>query len=74
MPRTGKHVYGPYEKAHKDDTLRRMNARNRYEKKHGQIPPGFDLDHKKSIKGGGSDRPSNLRVRRSGPNRADKSY
>lgn len=73
MPRVGKHKYGPYEKAHKDDTLRRMNARNRYEAKHGPIPAGMDLDHKKPLIQGGSDKPGNLRLRPSGPNRADKS-
>jgi hypothetical protein len=50
-----------------------MNARNRYERENGSIPPGKDLDHKKPIIKGGSNHPSNLRVRASGPNRADKS-
>lgn len=74
MPRKGPHRYGAYEKAHKDDTLQRMNARNRYERENGQIAPGYDLDHKKSIKKGGSNHPSNLRLRKSGANRGDKTF
>lgn len=73
MPRKGPHKYGAYEREHKGDTLQRMNARNRYERENGPIPPGKDLDHKKPIIKGGSNHPSNLRVRASGPNRADKS-
>lgn len=73
MPRKGPHKYGPYEKLHKGDTLQRMNARNAYERKNGQIPAGIDLDHKKSIIKGGSNHPSNLRLRDASANRADKS-
>lgn len=73
MPRKGPHRYGVYERAHKDDTLQRMNARNAYERKHGQIPAGVDLDHKKPIIKGGSNSPGNLRLRNASANRADKS-
>jgi hypothetical protein len=74
MPRKGPHRYDAYARAHKDETLQRMNARNRYEAKNGQIPAGYDLDHKKPIVKGGSNAPSNLRVRKAGPNRGDKSW
>ena len=74
MPRKGPHRYGAYERAHKDDTLQRMNARNAYERKNGPIPAGKDLDHKREIKRGGSNNPSNLRVRDASANRADKSW
>ncbi len=74
MPRKGPHRYGEYERAHKGDTLQRMNARNAYERKNGPIPAGKDLDHKTEIKRGGSNHPSNLRVRDASANRADKSW
>lgn len=74
MPRKGPHRYGAYEKAHKGDTLKRMNARNAYERRNGPIPKGMDLDHKKEIVRGGSNAPSNLRLRPSSANRGDKSW
>lgn len=74
MPRKGPHKYGDYERAHKDDTLQRMNARNAYERRNGQIPAGKDLDHKKEIIRGGSNSPGNLRIRDASANRADKSW
>lgn len=75
MPRSGKHVYGPYEKAHKGDTADRMWARRAYEKAHGPVPDGVDIDHTKSIKGGGAPRSlSNLRRRSVHANRGDKTY
>lgn len=75
MPRKGPHRYGKYEREHKDDTADRMAARRLYIKAHGPIPDGYDVDHTKSIKGGGAPRSlSNLRVRKAGPNRGDKTY
>lgn len=74
MARTGPHTYGPYEKAHEKDTLERVQARRYVEKTRGPIPAGMDVDHKKSIKGGGTNTPSNLRLRGAHANRGDKTY
>jgi hypothetical protein len=74
MPRTGVHHYGPYERAHRHDTALRMAARRLMLKKLGHIPVGMDVDHIKSIKGGGSNKLSNLRLRDASENRGDKTY
>jgi len=55
----------------KTDRAKRMAARRAYEKASGQpIPPGFDLDHKKPLSKGGSNKPDNWKLQRSGPNRS----
>jgi len=74
MPRSGPHRYDAYARAHKDDTAKAMAARRKYEKEHGPLPKGWDVDHKKSIKAGGSNAMSNLRARRSSANRGDKTF
>lgn len=75
MPRKGPHRYLAYERAHKDETAERMAARRFLEKKLGHdIPKGIDVDHIKSIKGGGTNAPSNLRLRSAKANRSDKTY
>jgi len=75
MPRSGPHRYGAYERAHKDETAERMAARRFMERKLGHdIPAGIDVDHKKAIKGGGTNAPSNLRLRNASANRGDKTY
>lgn len=74
MPRKGPHRYGAYERAHKDDTAQRMAARRLMERKLGDIPAGVDVDHKRSIKAGGTNTPSNLRLRDASANRGDKSF
>lgn len=75
MPRSGPHHYGPYERAHRHETDERVQARRFMEKKLGHaIPPGEDVDHKLSIKGGGTNTPSNLRLRSAHANRGDKTF
>lgn len=78
MPRSGPHHYGAYERAHRHETDERVEARRFFEKKlavEGKtIPAGDDVDHKKSIKSGGSNAPSNLRLRSAHANRGDKTY
>lgn len=75
MPRKGPHKYGAYEKAHIADTAERVEARRFMEKKVGKLALiGHDVDHKLSIKGGGTNAPTNLRLRLPGPNRGDKTF
>lgn len=79
MPRTGKHTYSAWDRAHRKDVQRRVEARRIMEKALGPAAiAGKDIDHKVSIKKGGNgkdiNRRSNLRVRASGPNRADKTH
>ncbi len=75
MPRKGPHRYGAYERAHRQETDERVQARRFMEKKLGhEIPPGIDVDHKKAIKSGGTNAPSNLRLRSAHANRGDKTY
>jgi len=74
MPRTGPHRYDAYARAHKDDTAKAMAARRKWIKAHGQPPKGHDIDHKKSIKSGGSNALSNLRARPASKNRGDKTF
>jgi len=74
MPRSGPHHYGPYERAHRKETDERVQARRFMERKLGNIPAGMDVDHKLSIKGGGTNAPSNLRLRSAHANRGDKTF
>ena len=54
---------------------RRHRARRLMIKKHGKAAlRGKDVDHKLSIKRGGSDRITNLRIRSVKANRGDKSF
>jgi len=48
----------------------RKRARRAYEKEHGDLPKGIDLDHKKALKDGGSNGKRNLRPRPAKANRA----
>jgi hypothetical protein len=52
----------------------RVQARRDYEKKNGakSIPAGFDVDHRKPIDKGGTNAPSNLRLRSVKSNRGYK--
>lgn len=75
MPRKGKHVYGDYERKHKDETLLRVQARRLITKKMGiAAVRGKDVDHRRSIKAGGTNAPSNLRLRDPSKNRGDKTF
>lgn len=75
MPRKGPHKYGPYEKAHKDETLLRVQARRLLTKKMGIAAlKGKDVDHRVSIKSGGKNTPGNLRLRSPRANRGDKTF
>lgn len=40
----------------------RNEARKAYEAKHGDLPSDVDVDHKRMIKDGGTNAPSNLRA------------
>lgn len=40
----------------------RNKARREYEKQHGNLPSTVDVDHKRMIKDGGGNSPSNLRA------------
>lgn len=40
----------------------RNKARREYQSLHGAIPSSLDIDHKKMIKDGGTNAPSNLRA------------
>jgi 5-methylcytosine-specific restriction endonuclease McrA len=44
------------------DRRDRMNARNAYERKHGDLPTNMQVDHKKALSDGGTNAESNLRV------------
>ena len=75
MPRSGPHHYGAYERAHRKDTQERVEARRFMVKKLGiKAVEGKDVDHKLSIKGGGGNSPSNLRLRDPHSNRGDKTF
>lgn len=55
----------------KKQRAERVAARRIYEKATGRkIPPGHDLDHKKPLSKGGSNKPSNWRVVSSHKNRS----
>jgi len=49
----------------------RHRARRAYEKAHGDLPSNVDVDHKRSLKSGGSNSVSNLRARSQKDNRSD---
>lgn len=53
---------------------RRHRARRKYEKEHGKLPPGVDVDHKKHMEDGGSDSVKNLRARKVRANRSDNDH
>jgi hypothetical protein len=75
MPRKGPHRYDAYARAHKDDTLKAVQARRQMVKKLGLAAVrGKDVDHVKSIKAGGSNHPKNLRLRSPKANRGDKTF
>jgi hypothetical protein len=79
MPRTGPHRYGPYERAHRKDTQRRVEARRIMKAELGaKAIEGKDVDHEISIKrmgnGKGVNNRSNLRLRDSSANRGDKTF
>lgn len=42
--------------------VQRNQARKAYEAKHGDLPSNVDVDHKRMIKDGGTNAPSNLRA------------
>lgn len=44
------------------DRRDRMNARYAFEKKHGDLPTDVQVDHKKPLSQGGSNKDSNLRA------------
>lgn len=75
MPRSGPHRYGAYERAHRHETDERVQARRLMKKELGAAAiKGKDVDHKLSIKGGGSNKRSNLRLRSPHANRGDKTF
>lgn len=74
MARTGPHHYDAYAKAHKADTAQAMAARRKFEREHGPIPKGWDVDHKKTIHAGGTNNSKNLRLRTAHANRGDKTF
>jgi hypothetical protein len=74
-------VYSAYDAAYQkrpDVRLRhieRLRARRQAEKKYGkEALKGMDVDHIRALKGGGSNAPSNIRLRPVHSNRADKTY
>lgn len=74
MARKGPHRYLAYEKAHEKQTLERVQARRYEAKKLGLAAiKGKDIDHKRPVRLGGTNTPSNLRLRSPHANRADKS-
>lgn len=75
MPRKGPHHYNDYDKAHIHDTAERVEARRMMVKELGlSAVKGKDVDHKLSLRGGGSNARSNLRLRSPHANEGDKSY
>lgn len=74
-PRTfGPESYdGKYRAAHKEDNAQRKAARRSVEKKLGTgAVKGKDVDHSVPIKKGGTNAPSNLKVRSVAKNRGRK--
>lgn len=74
-------VYTAYDAAYqkRPDVRRRhilrLRARRAAVKKYGEAAlKGMDVDHVKSLKGGGSNAPSNIRLRPTSANRADKTF
>lgn len=56
------------------DANQRNKARRAYEAENGKLPAGVDVDHKRKIKDGGSNAPSNLRARPASENRSDNGH
>lgn len=48
----------------------RNSARREYEDKHGDLPSNVDVDHKRPLSKGGSNKPSNLRATSRSSNRS----
>lgn len=74
-------VYSAYDRAYEKRPevrrrhILRMRARRAAVKKYGKAAlKGMDVDHIKSLKAGGSNTSSNIRLRRTSLNRADKTY
>lgn len=57
-------------KGSKSGDATRHRARRAYEKKNGDTPAGYEIDHKRPIKSGGSNSESNLRRRKVSDNRS----
>ena len=75
MPRSGPHRYDAYAKAHVDDVNERNKARRLAIKEWGKTAvQGKDVDHKTEIVRGGTNTPSNIRLREPSDNRGDKSW
>lgn len=60
--RNYKAEYAREDAKRRQDRRDRMNARYAYEKKHGDLPTNVQVDHKKPLSQGGSNKPSNLRA------------
>ncbi len=75
MPRKGPHHYNAYDRAHIAETAERVEARRFMVKKLGKAAvQGKDVDHKHPVVEGGTNAPSNLRLRSPHANRGDKSF
>lgn len=79
MPRTGPHHYTAYDRAHRKDVQRRVEARRILKAELGaKAIEGKDVDHTISIKREGNgpevNRRSNLRLRDPHANRGDKTF
>lgn len=79
MPRSGPHHYTEYDRLHRKDVQRRVEARRLLTKELGAAAlKGKDVDHVRSIKSEGNgkevNRRSNLRLRSSSANRGDKTF
>jgi 5-methylcytosine-specific restriction endonuclease McrA len=61
--------YGGTKKGRREND-RRKQARRDYEAAHGNLPTKMEVDHKRGIKSGGSDAPSNLQVLSRSKNRS----
>ena len=54
-----------------ENRAKRMAAHRAFEKASGrEIPPGYDVDHRKPLSKGGSNKPSNTGLQRSSSNRS----
>ena len=79
MPRKGPHHYTEYDREHRKDTERRVQARRIMMHELGpEALKGKDVDHIESLKregtGAGVNRRSNLRLRDPHANRGDKTF
>ena len=57
-------------KGSKSGDATRHRARRAYEKKNGDTPPGYEIDHKTPLKKGGGNGSGNLRRRKVSENRS----